>query len=361
MLLTVQKMIDYYSAFSSITPPFVMTIVGFVASWAKMLNNTDGKDIFRALMLVVIPGLMFNQISIQRDRKPWNVFLNELLIQGTIHIVALIICYVFPFKHRYHTFVESILTVCYPNYFSYGGIIVYYLYGSEYLYVPVFQSIVQFLILIPLHTFLAYSIPKSYLEQTKEKGDEFERIGQRNPEDIEHGENKAKKSLNDNKDDKELSRGWETFWKFATSINVCTFLGIFWAAGKVKTPVFLKNFLQDLENAAYAAQLYIIGVFLYGFKPQRKRLGIVVLYIFLIYIVVPLVAMFWCYICNFEYTVSKIIILIHASPLDLFGILMAKSKGRFRDIHYTFYWSQYLAIPVLMAWYIIIEECNFLK
>ncbi|KAH0786258.1 Auxin Efflux Carrier family protein [Histomonas meleagridis] len=370
--------IDYLVALQYVIAPFVMTLVGWIYSILRQMNLTEANDFFKTLIIAVLPGLYFHQVGIQKTRYPYIVLLNEILVEITIHILVGIFCLILPLRDKYKCFLECCITLCSPNNLSCGSAIVYYLFGQDYVYVPIFQSIVQHLILTPIHVFLTYNIincDTSTSEVTDHKSstdDDSEPRG----DGIDHNDGQPLSNISDEEmnveheanlhimtdsnshsEAQKVSRGWATFWNFATPINVCTLIGVIWSSTRLTMPPFLEQFVLNLENASFSSYLFIIGVFVQNFSWRCGNTLHTYVYLFASYFVPSFIALFWCWVCGMEKDLTKMIVLTHALPRDIAPfILFCVNKGQFDDIAYTFFWSQFFLVPMQMLWVALINN-----
>ncbi|OHT16007.1 Auxin Efflux Carrier family protein [Tritrichomonas foetus] len=149
--------IDYLDSFQvSLCVVFIVAI-GYMCGGFKMFTSKHASEIRRALFLICIPGLMFRQIAKRPlDLESWQPFFNGILVQLTIHIVYALIVLIFPFRNKRKKFLEISYSTSVSNFLYFASPFIQYFYSDQYIYIPIFQALVHFVILIPTYTLFGY-------------------------------------------------------------------------------------------------------------------------------------------------------------------------------------------------------------
>lgn len=151
-------------------------------------------------------------------------------------------------------------------------------------------------------------------------------------------------------------------FSFINPCNVAVILGIIWSATGWSMPIFLSTFTSDHEKAVMAPGLFAIGAYLWD-HPFLGGNAIEITVFFLIHtIVMPLLAILFCFLLNLDHIVSIIIVITHIMPVGLIGYRMCLHyKMKLLSPSFTFFWTNLLALPIQMIWCAIINETHLFQ
>ena len=386
-------MIDYLDAFQCMLALMVIIGLGYLCTGLKIFTADDALALCRALFMIPMPALFFRQVGLQKlNLDGWHSFLNELLVQATIHILLAIVCFAIPAKSKKLEYMKALFSSAYTNFIFFGTPITQVLFGDQYMHIPAMMNIVQFFFVIPWHTFLIWKWTKKeaeakdalkasdekhdeeVFEDGEDKGDgapiepisdvevEGEEQNQDDPE-AEHEDSNSKSKKQESKCAQCCARCnkptkfWAVFWAIVCPSNVCTVLGIIWAATGWTMPMYVNSTAQYLEKAVMAAGLFSIGVFMWGEKFCGFNVPIVIVHMIIHFLVNPLISWFWCWVVGMDDKNAMLCVLSHAMPPAMTGYMMSVNCGYgMRTAAYTFFWSNMLCMAPLMLWFIVLNE-----
>lgn len=165
-------MIDYLLAFQVFAATYVMVAIGYGCCGIKLFNSANAEAVRKILNFVCIPGLVFHQIGIQPfGFETFKPFFIGLLVQATLQILILIISFVFPFESKTHKYVDLFYSCSYFDCLFASLPISQFIFGESYNYIPVMLSMVQYLVIIPIHNLLAFKILGPPTTETNESSD----------------------------------------------------------------------------------------------------------------------------------------------------------------------------------------------
>lgn len=367
-------MISYTDAIQVALAIYIVAGLGFMCGGVKTFGLKEASAIRRIVYKIAMPALLFRQIGRRSlTLQDWHPFLNELLVQATVHLIFAAFCFAIPFKEKRVTFLQSLFACTYTNFIFFGYPMVNVLFGEGYTFIPSMLNIVQFVFVIPLHTFLVYSVPTEPASEAKHtseaEGSEIELEEKGGPitaiEDHEHPEPSPSASEESSSAEESLaepaearpSRAATVLWTIVTPMNVCIVLGIVWSATVWEFPVFLDTFLLDLEKAVMGAGLFSIGVLMWEHPFTRFNVPVVVLYMLLHFVVVPLISALWAWVVGMDTYMAKVCTFAHTMPPALVGYIMAVSCGYgMKAASFTFFWSNLVFIVVVVAWVAVFNE-----
>ena len=156
---------------------------------------------------------------------------------------------------------------------------------------------------------------------------------------------------------------WKIFLKsYFNFSNICLILGIIWSATGWKMPLFLATFTNDHEKAVMSPGIFAIGAYMWE-HPFIGGNPIEITIYFLIHsIVMPLLAVLFCFALNLDHTISIIILIVHFMPCGLIGYKMCLHyKMKLLSPTFTFFWNNLLALPVQMLWCTVINETHLFQ
>ncbi|OHT03338.1 Auxin Efflux Carrier family protein [Tritrichomonas foetus] len=356
----------------------------------------------------------------------WQPFFNGILVQLTSHILIGIISFIGPFKNKLRKFMSLIYSTSYINFVFFGYPVVRVLFGDEYVHIPTLHNLVTLVFFIPIHTFISFHDNKQPSESSQEMEDELEegiekvtggpiqpvntqgtdensksensQDGENSQKNRQKGDIENQQNSENESNDEEFSeepvkaeetyeddisdplsmsssengkhskksrfspRFWAVFWSIVTPCNICAILGIIWSAIDVKMPVFLNDFVYDLEKATLGAGLFTCGIFMY----QHPFLGCSAVKLIITlachFVILPLISLFWSWICKNDSKTSMINVIVHSMPTALIGYVMSLNTGHaMRTASFTFFYSILLSLPFLMLWVIVFNELDIFK
>ena len=389
----------------------IFTVLGLCAltGYKKMFNLNDASIVRKIFYMIITPALFFREIGQSEFKyETWLPFINEILVQITLHVLLALIVFILPFENKKKMFIQSVFSNCYTNTIIIGYPLVRGVYGLEYLYVPTTINIVLNAIIVPLHTLmvLPHKAPQeaeeNYEEDQSEDGIE-KGTGAINEivvdsSDSEHQSSSNEHSDNDNnnhpndqnnqpkdethkikkisvdhhenddeenngKDTTQTTSKWKAImWTLVTPTNIFTIIGIIWSATGYSMPLFFDTTSNNLEKAIIGCGLFSIGIFLW-FHPFRGCPVLLVIFNMLIrFGITPLVTIFWCWVLKMDNTVSQICVLLHSMAEALAGYIMTINSGSGMDVaSFSFYWSYFLFFPAIMIWAVVINEAGLFK
>lgn len=387
-------MIDYLDAFQCMLALMVIIGLGYLCTGLKIFTADDALALCRAIFLIPMPALFFRQVGLQKlSLEGWHSFLNEVLVQVTIHLLLAAVCFAIPARSKKLEYMKALFSSAYSNFIFFGTPITQVLFGDTYMHIPAMMNIVQFFFVIPWHTYLIWKWAKEENEAKAAKGSD-EKSRDHEEDVVEDGEDKgdggpiepiegdtgndvepgAEETPAEEDTDEPTSvkknkcqeccarcdkptRFWAVFWAIVCPSNVCTVLGIIWAATGWTMPMYVNSTAQYLEKAVMAAGLFSIGVFMWGEKFCGFNLPAVIIHMFIHFLVNPLISWFWCWVVGMDKKNAMLCVLAHAMPPAMTGYMMAVSCGYgMRTAAYTFFWSNLVCMAPLMLWIIVINE-----
>ena len=372
-------MISYADAVQVILAIYIVTGLGFMCGGAKTFGVKEASAIRRIVYTIAMPALLFRQIGRRKlTLEDWHPFLNEVLVQVTVHLLFAAFCFAIPFKDKRLTYLQSLFACTYTNFIFFGYPIVNLLFGEDRTFIPCMMNIVQFVFVIPFHTFLIYRVPEVDVSESQH-GDEEESGEielQENGEEIgeeqdgesplEHAEQPTASEESSTPEEsapeaqEARSARWKmVLWTIVTPLNVCVVLGIVWSATVWEFPMFIDQFLVTLEKAVMGAGLFSIGVLMWEHPFTRFNVPIVLLYMVLHFVAIPLISALWAWAVGMDTYMAKICTFSHTMPPALVGYIMAVNCGYgMKTASFTFFWSNMVCIVVLMVWVAVFNEAG---
>lgn len=365
-------MISYTDAVQIILAVYLVAGLGYMCGGTKMFGVKEASAIRRIVYKIAMPALLFHQIGMRTlTLNDWHPFLNELLVQATVHLLFAAFSFALPFKDKRLTYLQSLFACTYTNFIFVGYPVIQVLFGEDQTYIPSMMNIVQFVFVVPLHTFLIYGTPtdtNSDAPHTSDHHSHCEEEGEMELEDKGHAitpvegvadvtcEEEEEEDRESHTDEPQPQRETTSRWKTVmgntiTPMNVCIVLGIIWSATVWDFPLFLDTFLLDLEKAVMGAGMFSIGVLLWEHPFARFNIPVAVLYMVLHFVVIPLISALWAWVVGMDNRTARICTFAHAMPPGLIGYIMSVNCGYgMKTASFTFYWSSLLCIFVLMIW-----------
>lgn len=400
--------IDYIDTLQACLCVMVIVALGYLFGGLKVFGITEAFSMRRTIYLICLPGLLFREIALHKlNLHDWQPFFNGLLTQATIHIVYVLISFIGPFKDKLKTFLSFLYSTSYINIIFFGYPIVQVLYGNDYVYIPAMHNLVQLFFCIPIHTVLSLYITKDpppdehdghHEEDMLEEGIQRENDGPIHPvetnqsasatsqqdegtttqdqveqvtanedsdESVEepYYDSDSSQTQNDDHKKKKKScftpRQWAIFWSIVTPSNICSILGIIWSATGWTMPAFLHDFVYDIEKATMAAGLFTCGIFMWEHPFFGCNAWKLTLALFVHFIIIPLISMFWGWVCKVDETTGTINVLLHAMPVALVGYAMSLQTGQAMKIaSFSFFWSILLSLPLTMLWVLVFNKLD---
>lgn len=205
-------------------------------------------------------------------------------------------------------------------------------------------------------------------DDNNSNGDQEELIQLRPEHDNEESQEHANTPQEDNGNneesenhDKPMSLGWSVFWNYVNPITICTVLGIIWSAVDIEN-IFVVETTKALQNAVFGAGLFVTGVIMYDYPFIKFKIGRVICYLVIHYIVIPFIAVLWNYVLKVDQTTAIISSLSFVVPVNLFGPAVASNTGyKMKSVSYTLFWSNIIFLPIFMAWIAFFKEVSVFK
>jgi len=390
-------MFDFLSAFQIFACVWVIIGIGYFCSKISMFSLQDADAIRRLVYLVAIPAMLFKHIGTSSFTKAtWMTFLHGILVQISIHVLVSIIVLVFSSGKLSRKMIMSLVSASQIEFIYYGYPISQVLFTNDHIVHPVIAAFIQFLIVIPFHTYLV----SKYLPQLpnevspdavdSQKDDEVQLSKDIKEEAQELEDHDAPKQsdptgnppVEDNSKSQEEeipedvpqtnSQEAEDFIpesvsslvlkSVLNSLNICAVLGFLWSITKWTMPKFLASFVNDLTKSVIAAGLFIIGLlvskvpFLSG-CPIEISLGVI-----FHGIVNPLLSVFWSKLMKMDLTVSRLLAFSYSAPMSLSAyILIQSSPLKTSTAPNIFLWTSALSLPILMAWTLVMNNTSILN
>ena len=381
-------MIEYSDAVQAILANYAIVIFGYACGAAKLFGLKDASAVRRIVFKISLPALIFRQIGRrQLTLDDWQPFLNELLVQATIHLVLAIFCFAIPFKNKRLTYLQALFALSYTNLIFFGYPIVQVLFGNDQTYIPCMMNIVQFLFVIPFHSFLIYGSKESEsesesnashhdndsgsgieLEEAEHMGGPITKVEEENdgetPAAPAKPAEKAPEQPSTESDHEEESesekpptRAKAVLWTLVTPLNVCAVLGILWSATKWTMPMFLDQFANDLEKAVMGAGMFSIGLFMWEHPLCNFNIPLVGMFLVLHFVASPLISALWAWAVGMDKLQAKVCTLSRSMPSGLMGYIMSINCGYgMKTASFTFFWSNVFALIVLICWVVVFNE-----
>lgn len=371
-------MIEYTDAVQALLANYVVILFGYVCGATKLYGLKDASALRRIIFKIALPALVFRQIAQRRlTLDDWQPFLNELLVQGTIHILLAIVCFALPFKDKRLTYLQALFALCYTNFIFFGYPVIQVLFGDDHTYIPSMMNIAQFVFVLPFHTFLIYhkdeASEKSEQNENDSSGMELEETKptdgpvipvKEGDDEQPHTEEPDQNNTPENSHQEEESesenaptRGKAVLWTLVTPLNVCACIGVVWSATKWTLPVFLDTFANDLEKASIGAGLFSIGLFLWEHPFCHFNVPLVATFLVMHFVANPLISALWAWVLHLDKLQAKICTLSRAMPSGLFGYIMSINCGYgMKTASFTFFWSNVFALLVILAWIAVFNE-----
>ena len=151
----------------------IFTVLGLCAltGYKKMFNLNDASIVRKIFYMIITPALFFREIGQSEFKyETWLPFINEILVQITLHVLLALIVFILPFENKKKMFIQSVFSNCYTNTIIIGYPLVRGVYGLEYLYVPTTINIVLNAIIVPLHTLMV--LPHKAPQEAEENYEE---------------------------------------------------------------------------------------------------------------------------------------------------------------------------------------------
>ncbi|OHT17385.1 Auxin Efflux Carrier family protein [Tritrichomonas foetus] len=153
------------------------------------------------------------------------------------------------------------------------------------------------------------------------------------------------------------SKSMQLLFQIVTPVNVCAILGIIWSAIGWEFPIFLENFTKNLSICVVGLRLFTTGVFMHENPFCGGPIPEVIVYLLLHFILLPLVSLFWCWVCKVESSITKICVIVNAMPNEFVGYVLSLNSGYgMKAASYTFFWSNIIGLPFMLLWVIAFNE-----
>lgn len=343
---------NYGEACQVILALIVIIAVGYLCGGIKMFKEEDAMAMRDVLFMLVVPGLLFRQIGLQKlTIESWHPFLNELLTQLTIHAIVAIICFAFPFKNKMRTFVSTLYASSYKNYVFMAYPMVQIVFGNSYTHIPTMMGVVQYFILIPIHSILT-----CLLRRSSERGNEpgpsksVVKLG------FDVGSDEKTREFHP-MEDKSLFQS--IIWKVVNPMNICIILGIIWSATSWKMPLVLDSVASYLEKAVMAAGLFVIGVLMWNHCLFGCNWLMLVVFLLVHFVAIPAVSALWSWLLKVDRTTAVVATWSHVVPPGLMAYGMIQ-EGGFREklSSFVFFWSNVVSVVFLILWIVVFNEAG---
>ena len=377
-----------------------MIAIGYGCAAFKFFVPRDVNAIRKILNYVCIPGMVFRQIGIMSFKlSMFFPLLIGVLSQILIQAILALISFIVPATSKSKKYISYIYAGSYADIIFSGLPIVEFLFGSEYVYVPIMLAMAQFLFLEPIHKIVVFKLAGPGHDLIEDS--EIENENENEPNEIELEEtavkaitdietNSAEPKVCNIKDDiKEPLRSEETdekihgegqdskkvgilermkaktlantiIFSFITPINVCFVLGIIWSATGWTMMKFLNSFVNDLEKAVVAAGLFTCGVFMWENPFFSFHIIEVPLFIVFHIVVFPLIGALWAWVLGFDNTIIRAVIFCYSAPSALSSYASAIEHGlSLSTPTFVFLWTNLILLPVYILWTVVFNQANF--
>lgn len=152
-------MIDYLLAFQVFAAVYVMIAIGYGCAGIKLFDSSYANAVRKILDYVCIPGLIFHQVGIRSfTYETFKPFLIGMLTQLTIQTFILFISFIFPFESKKHKYIMLFYSCSYSDCLFACLPISQFIFGETYNYIPVMLSMVQYLIIMPIHNLITFKV-----------------------------------------------------------------------------------------------------------------------------------------------------------------------------------------------------------
>lgn len=383
--------IDYLEAIQVEVCVVVIVALGYLCGGIKMFTVNEAFSMRRTIFLIAVPGLIFREIAIHKlSLENWHPLFNGILVQITIHIIYVLIVFIFRLKDKKQAFISMLYSTSYVNFIFFGYPVVQILFGNQYLHIPAIQALVTHFFCIPIHTFLSFNEreksedesisgedvdditnatidkanglpihpvdnePAENNDTQNENGSIDEVVTEENYEETEPIEEKSKEKFKD-----KHPKIWAVLWSIITPVNVCAILGIIWSATGLKMPVFLDDFTNDLEKAALASGLFTCGIFMWEHPFFGCNIVKLLLALFVHFVIIPLISLLWNKICKVDSTTATVNVIVHSMPTALIIYAVTPHAGwNMKTASFSFFWSILLFLPLFTLWVIALNEIH---
>jgi predicted permease len=365
-------MIDYLDSFQTFAVIYAIMAFGFICGVLKLFSTESIQGVRHYMDLIALPALLFHVVG----NRPLTseTFLPLLISVLTVLSIQLALILISILSHsplKFLVFLEYSLAATQPNFIYMGYPILHILFGDSFLYVPVVSSLVHAIFVHPLHAVIA----GYFIERDREpvavvsdlagvrkisRPSSVDEMGNPILEEIEQTEIDAEAEMEVDEQGPVREPLWRlVLFAFVTPANIGFALGLLWALTPWKMFTFISVFVVDLEKSVVASGLFCAGTYIWEHPflngdPVRVSLSVVSHAA-----VLPAIALLWCWLFGVGDETATGLVLGHATSMSFRSVVDAERFGlREKTPTYSFVWSSFLSLPVLMLWVVVLKATH---
>jgi predicted permease len=340
------------------------TCLGPILCYLKKLTEDETILVLGIVNSLAIPSMNFRQTAIYGlEVQTWLAFLLALLVQLSVHILALVV-FALPIDDRYRHFFNIISTSTYSEIVHFALPVIQVLFAVDESYLAVQCLLVNLMIVRPVHRIIRYRIfpPSSPVHDHADEEEDLDDglpvsgnpitplLGTTTTEDepVQEPlvEEAAPAPAPTSSDAPPLWR--VVLWSIVTPSLIGFILGLIWSVLLIGMSLFLEHFSHTQEVTTLAPGLIIAGMYVFWFQSFTELVSVeIVVTVVLKLIVMPFLAMMWAVLLQLGRNTARILVLVHAATSALISLEFAAVPGGSRA---CFVATTVLALPMTMAW-----------
>jgi predicted permease len=375
----------YLDSFQTIIVQFLIIVVGYIFALTNFFLYAEAVPFFRILRLVILPAIVFSELSI--CPLNWSSFVplvHSALTQATIHVFSAIAAYFIPTADRFVQFLTFVYSYSHTCFVPYGYPVLRIVFGAEFLYIPVMMNVVQTLFVRPLHLWATFHIPplavthdfamdtddtKYASAEGEVRGPETRTSGGEKPvPDIEAAldDGEADRPLDEveseSEDEEEQKPEGHNFrrnmiWAVAAPSNIAIIAGIVWNLIGVDWPLVLSTATGSFAKAYCACTMFCLGIAAHNHPFAIGQWEQIVPFLAVHHIANPLIAIAWAMALRLDTLTARACVLLSAMPVEWTGAWLVERCGSPRNaITATALWSHVIALPMFFCWLAVLGE-----